>query len=80
MIDKSRKKRVMITLPIKQVEWITQFCKDHRISVSHYISWMLAKKAEEMIDILRIDARQYTPEEYDEMINLIKTKWVDVDY
>lgn len=77
MIDKSRKKRVMITLPIKQVNWITQFCKEHRISLSHYISWMLSKKAEEMIEILRIDARQYTEEEYEEIIKIIKTKWME---
>lgn len=74
---KNNKKRVMITLPKKQLEWLEGFCKNHNKTISKYISYMLAHKAEEMLLFLKIDEENiYTREELDE---IIKTKWIDED-
>lgn len=77
--EQEKDKRIRITLPPKQKKWLLDFCKTHKISVSKYISWMLAKKAEEMIEILRIDKNTYTEEELDEIVRILRTKWVNVD-
>lgn len=77
MAVKINKKRVMITLPRRQVEWLYDFCERHDITLSHYISWILTKKAEEMLTILKAQEKPYTESELEETLRIIKTKWVD---
>lgn len=80
MAVKINKKRVMITLPRRQVEWLYDFCSKHDITLSHYISWILTKKAEEMLTILKLQHTPYTENELNEALRIIKTKWVDPLY
>ena len=75
--EQEQAKRLRITLPPKQKEWLLKFCKEHNITPSKYISWMLSKKAEEMIQILKIDKNTYTEEELEEIQKIIRVKWVD---
>lgn len=78
MAVKANKKRVMITLPKAQAEWLEKFTKERDITISHYISWMLAKKAEEMIKILKIqNEKDYSEAELHEILEIIKKEWVD---
>lgn len=75
MAVKSNKKRVMITLPKKQAEWLSAFTKSKDITISKYISWLLYHKAEEMLVLLKIDETNiYTREELQE---IAQTRWLD---
>lgn len=70
------KERVMITLPKKQAAWLKEFTKKHDITISHYISWLLYYKADEMLRILKIDESSiYTAEDLRKIIT--ETKWID---
>lgn len=71
---KNNKKRVMITLPKRQLEWAEKFAKEHGKTLSKFISYMLAHRADEMINFFEIDGNNYTKEELQEIIN---TKWVE---
>lgn len=69
------KKRVMITLPKKQAEWLTAFTKSRDITPSKYISWLLYYKANEMLILLKVDKTNIYTEE--ELLEIAKTKWLD---
>lgn len=77
MINKNKNIRIVITLPIKQEEWLRNTCKKAMITPSQYISWILSKKAEEMIKILKYQLDDYTDEEIADLIQCIKTPWIN---
>lgn len=62
--------RVMITITEKQKKWLYKFCKNHSISPSKYITWLLSKKAEELLLLINMKkANIYTENELKEIIN-----------
>ena len=48
-------KEIRLTLPKAQAEWLENTCKIAGISKSKYISWCLAKKAEELLKVLNLN-------------------------
>lgn len=73
---KNTKTRIQICITKKQAEWLENTCKKAGISKSKYISWMLAKSAEEMLKILNLNTHfgNYTEEEIQEIISY---NWID---
>lgn len=80
--------RIHVTLSKTQKKWLDNFCKKHDITPSKYISWLLVKKAQEMIRILHVSNYEMNIEEIQEMdeswkfddeetLRIIKTKWVE---
>lgn len=69
------KKRVMITLPEKQAEWLASFTKSRGITPSKYISWLLYYKADEMLRLLKVDETNIYTEE--ELREIAQAKWID---
>lgn len=63
-------KEIRLTLPKSQAEWLEKTCKKAGISKSKYISWCLAKKAEELLKILNLNSvmGNYSPKEIKEII------------
>lgn len=62
--------RVMITMTEKQKKWLYKFSKNHSISPSKYITWLLSKKAEELLLLINMKkANIYTENELKELIN-----------
>lgn len=69
------KKRVELSLPKKQAEWLANFCKSRDIKPSKYISWLLYYKADEMLSLLKIDeTNTWTREQLQE---IIKAEWIE---
>lgn len=68
--------RVQITLSKTQAEWLEKTCKKARISKSKYISWILSKKAEELLKILKLNTHfgNYTDEEIQ---RLMQVNWIE---
>lgn len=69
------KKRVMITLPVKQAEWLAAFTRSRDITPSKYISWLLYYKADEMLRLLKVDETNIFTEK--ELQEIAQTKWLD---
>lgn len=63
-------KEIRLTLPKAQAEWLENTCKKAGISKSKYISWCLAKKAEELLKVLNLNSSlgNYTKSEIKEII------------
>ena len=63
-------KEIRLTLPKAQAEWLENTCKKAKISKSKYISWCLAKKAEELLKVLNLNSYlgNYKKEEIAEII------------
>ena len=53
-INKKLNKRLDITLPKSQAEWLETNAEKLEISKSKFISWILAKRIKQIIDELRI--------------------------
>lgn len=66
MISKNNKE-IRITLPKPQATWLEKTCKKAGISKSQYISWILIRKAEEMVKVLH-QKTDLTEEEVKELI------------
>lgn len=68
-------KEIRITLTKAQAQWLENTCKKAGISKSCYISWMLAKSAEEMLKVLKNNSNwgNYTDEQIQE---IVKTPWI----
>jgi len=68
--------RIQLTITKKQHEWLEKTCEKAGISKSRYISWMLAKSAEEMLKILNLNTHlgNFTD---DEIKEIIKTDWIN---
>lgn len=75
MAISKNKKRVELSLPVKQADWLKQFCKNKGITPSKYITWLLYYKAEEMLLLLKVDHTNIYTEE--ELKQLIATKWIE---
>lgn len=75
---KSSNKRIMITLSSKQVEWLDGFCKNHDITASKYISWLLSKKAEEMLVLIENRQPNWWEEHFtiEELTQIAKADWL----
>lgn len=65
---------LQVSMKKEQRDWLYSFCEKHNITPSKYIRWLLSKKAEEMIKLLRIDKSSYSPEELEEIIH---ANWID---
>ena len=53
-INKKLNKRLDITLPKSQAEWLETNAKKLEISKSKFISWILAKRIKQIIEELRV--------------------------
>lgn len=75
MINQNNKE-IKITLSKKQAEWLENVCEKAKISKSKYISWLLAKSAEELLKVLKSNSNwgNYSDEEIQQIIS---TKWLD---
>lgn len=68
--------RIMITITDKQKKWLYKFCKNHSLTPSKYITWLLSKKAEEMLLLLNMKKNNiFTEEELMELVN--DHSWLD---
>lgn len=77
MALKKGKKMLQVSISLKQYEWLDNFCSSRGITKSKYIKWMLCKKAEEMLVLLKFNPENvYTQEELQEILS---TKWLDED-
>lgn len=75
MALKKNKKMLQVSISQEQYKWLDQFCKNRGITKSNYIKWMLCKKAEEMLLLLKVDPEnRYTQDELEE---IIKYKWLE---
>lgn len=75
MINKNNE-TIKITLSKKQAEWLENTCKKAKITKSKYISWLLAKSAEEMLKVLKNNSNWGNYSD-DEIQKIISTKWLD---
>lgn len=67
-INKKLNKRLDITLPKSQAEWLENNTEKMEISKSKFISWILAKRIKQIIEELRI---------YEEPDTLIRRNEID---
>ena len=67
--------RITITISKAQAQWIKTICKKASITISKYISWTLAKKAEELLKVLNQNTTLYNYSE-EEIKEILKTKWI----
>lgn len=72
---KESNERLQITMSKKQRKWLLEFCKNHDITPSKYICWMLSKKAEEMLLLLKINEDNFETRE--DLMQIIKTNWIN---
>ena len=56
MISKNNKE-IRITLSKNQANWLEKTCKLAGITKSQYISWIMMKKAEEMLKVLNLNTK-----------------------
>lgn len=68
--------RIQITLSKAQANWLKNLCKKAGISTSKYISWILSKKADELLNLLNLNTHfgSYTEEQIKELMNI---NWID---
>lgn len=69
--------RIQITLSKAQANWLKNLCKKAGISTSKYISWILSKKADELLNLLNLNTHfgNYTKEQIEE---IMKTNlWIE---
>lgn len=71
---KETNKRIMITLPKKQVEWLYEYAKSKNLTPSNLIKYLLVKRINDLYDLVEA---QKNPEKLKEMIDLAKTKWAE---
>lgn len=74
MINKDKNVRVFITLSIKQNKWLDDFSKKKHLTKSKLISWLLAKKTQDVIDTLNLNTH---PQEEVKKINDINDEITD---
>lgn len=55
MIDTKKNVRIIITISKKQFKWIEDFSNKKHLSKSKLISWLLAKKTEDVISTLKLN-------------------------
>lgn len=67
--------RITITLPKAQMDWLRETCKKAKIKPSEYIKWILCRKAEEIVTILKL--QEMDIESYEELQRIIQTKWLE---
>lgn len=72
MSIKKGKTRIIITLPDSQISWIKNMAKKSNITVSKFISWFFARKAEELYIFLKFKEQRPTKAELDEMIDMTR--------
>ena len=72
MSIKKGKTRIIITLPDTQIAWIKNMAKKSNITVSKFISWFFARKAEEIYVFLKFKEQRPTKAELDEMIDMTR--------
>ena len=77
MSIKKGKERIILTLPEKQVEWLRKMSKKADKTPSKFISIFLARKADELYNFLKFQETKPTDEELEELLKVIKTKWLD---
>ena len=53
-INKNLNKRLDITLPLSQTKWIDENAAKMGISKSKFISWILAKRINQIVDTLKV--------------------------
>lgn len=80
MAVREDKERIYVTFTKKQVEWLRKWCKKHHITISEYLSYLCAKKAEEMLFYLRLmKSQEEAQEALQEAIRIAKTPWIKDD-
>ena len=76
MAINNTKTRIIITIPKSQAEWIDKMAKKAQVSRSKYISWFMARKADELYTFMSFDEAKPSQEDLDEIIKIIKTPWL----
>lgn len=69
-------KEIRLTISKAQADWLENLCKKAGISKSRYISWCLAKKAEELLKVLNLNS-QLGNYQKDQIAEIIKTEGED---
>lgn len=77
MAVKKGKSRIIITLPDEQIKWLKSMTKRSKLTLSKYISWLLAKKVEELYYVLKFNENKPTDEELKTIYEIAKIKWID---
>lgn len=72
---KDSNERITITLPKAQMQWLRKTCEKAKIKPSDYIKWILCRKAEEIIEILKLQEMDINSQE--ELLEIIRTPWVE---
>lgn len=72
MSIKKGKTRIIITLPDTQIAWIKNMAKKSKLTVSKFISWFFARKAEEIYLFLKFKEDRPSKAELDEMIDMTR--------
>lgn len=74
---KKGKSRIIITLPDTQIEWLQKTCKRAGLTLSKYISWLMAKKIEEIYLILKYNENKPSDEEINQILEIARAKWIN---
>lgn len=77
MAVKKGKTRVIITLPDEQLNWLKSMTKRTHLTLSKYISWLMAKKAEELYMLLHINENRPSDAELKSILEVARMKWLD---
>lgn len=72
---KDTNKRITITISKKLFEWLSSQAQSKDITISKFISWMLGKKAFEIMEYLNLNVSNM--EELEEVYKIVKTKWIE---
>lgn len=75
MAIKKTKKMLQVSISKEQYEWLDGFCKSRGVTKSKYIKWILCKKAEEMLLLLKFNPDTILTQE--QLQEIISTKWLD---
>lgn len=77
MSIKQGKSRIIIALPDEQIKWLTAMSRKARVTKSKFISWFLARKADELYNFLKFEENKPSQEEMEQLLKIIHTKWLD---
>lgn len=77
MSIKQGKSRIIIALPDEQIKWLTAMSRKAGVTKSKFISWFLARKADELYNFLKFNDEKPSPQEMEQLLKIIKTKWLD---
>lgn len=77
MSIKKTNERIIITLPTTQVKWLESMSKKAEISKSKFVSYFLARKADELYNFMKFNENKPTPQELEELMEIIHTKWIE---